>query len=72
MKSCSNYRTIKMMCHEDMGKSSSSEVKRKGDDQQHHGVVLRRSTTDVMLTVRVLMEKYREGQKELHCVFLWI
>lgn len=34
MKSCSNSRGIKMMCHEDMGKSSSSEVKRKGDEQQ--------------------------------------
>ncbi|MCI4395202.1 hypothetical protein PGIGA_G00177740 [Pangasianodon gigas] len=29
-----------------------------------------KSTTDVMFALRMLMEKYREGQKELHCVFL--
>lgn len=28
------------------------------------------STTDVRFVLRVLMEKYREGQKKLHCVFV--
>ena len=31
----------------------------------------RKGTTDAMFALRVLMEKYREGQRELHCVF-WI
>ena len=30
----------------------------------------RKSTTDPLFALRVLMEKYREGQKELHCVFV--
>ena len=30
----------------------------------------RKSTTDAMFALKVLMEKYREGQKELHCVFV--
>lgn len=34
------------------------------NSKQHHGVVLRRSTTDVMFTVRVLMEKHREGRTQ--------
>ena len=28
-----------------------------------------KGTTDVMFALRMLMEIYREGQKELHCVF---
>ena len=29
-----------------------------------------KETTDAMFALRMLMEKYREGQKELHCVFV--
>ena len=29
-----------------------------------------KSTTDALFALRVFMEKYREGQKELHCVFV--
>ena len=29
-----------------------------------------KSPTDALFALRVLMEKYREGQKELHCVFV--
>ena len=29
-----------------------------------------KSTTDALFALRVLMEKYREDQKELHCVFV--
>ena len=29
-----------------------------------------KSTTDALFALRVLMEKYREGQKEIHCVFV--
>lgn len=28
------------------------------------------STTNVMSALRMLVEKYRVGQKELHCVFI--
>ena len=29
-----------------------------------------KGTTDAMFTLTMLMEKYREGQRELHCVFV--
>ncbi|XP_042869772.1 uncharacterized protein LOC122251735 [Penaeus japonicus] len=29
-----------------------------------------RSTSDVMSAMRILIEKYMEGQKELHCIFV--
>ena len=29
-----------------------------------------RGTTDAMFALKMLMEKYREGQKELHCLFV--
>ena len=29
-----------------------------------------RSTTDAIFRLRMMMEKWREGQKELHCVFI--
>lgn len=31
---------------------------------------IRRSTTDAIFALRMVMEKYREGQKPLHCVFV--
>ncbi|KAK3559672.1 hypothetical protein QTP86_013919, partial [Hemibagrus guttatus] len=30
----------------------------------------RKSTTDAIFPLRILMEKYRDGQRELHCVFV--
>ena len=32
--------------------------------------MLRKGTTDAMFALRMLMEKYREGQRELHCIFV--
>ena len=29
-----------------------------------------KGTTDAMFTLTMLIEKYREGQRELHCVFV--
>ena len=29
-----------------------------------------KETTDVMFALRMLMKKYREGQRELYCVFV--
>ena len=29
-----------------------------------------KGTTDAMFSLKMLMEKYREGQRELHCVFV--
>lgn len=34
------------------------------------GFMKKKSTTDVTFALRVLMEKYRKSQKDLHCVFV--
>ena len=38
--------------------------------KQQYGFMPEKGTTDAMFTLRMLMEKYREGQRELHCVFV--
>lgn len=38
--------------------------------EQQYGFMPGKSTTDAMFALRVLLEKYREGQKELHCMFV--
>ena len=38
--------------------------------EQQYGFMPGKRTTDALFALRVLMEKYIEGQKELHCVFV--
>ncbi|KAK3569731.1 hypothetical protein QTP86_004055 [Hemibagrus guttatus] len=38
--------------------------------EQQYGFMPRKSTTDAIFVLRILMEKYRDGQRELHCVFV--
>ncbi len=38
--------------------------------EQQYGFMPGKSTTDAMFALRVLLEKYREDQKKLHCVFV--
>ncbi|KAK3536884.1 hypothetical protein QTP86_027008, partial [Hemibagrus guttatus] len=38
--------------------------------QQQYGFMPRKSTTDAIFALRILMEKYRDGRRELHCVFV--
>ena len=37
---------------------------------QQYGFKAGKSTTDALFALRVLLEMYRQGQKELHCVFV--
>ena len=37
---------------------------------QQYGFMLRKSTMDTIFTLRMLREKFREGQSELHCVIV--
>ena len=34
--------------------------------------MLRKSTTNAIFALRILKEKYREGQKELYCVLVYL
>ena len=38
--------------------------------EQQYGFIPVRSTKDAMFALGMLMEKYREGQSGLHCVFV--
>ena len=38
--------------------------------KQQYGFMPGKGTTNAIFALRMLMEKYREGQRELHCVFV--
>ena len=56
-----------------MGTNHREEIEREGT---HFGPAIRvhfmpgRSTTDAIFALRQLIEKYREGRKSLHCIFI--
>ena len=73
VQSCSNYRGIKLLSHamkicERVVDARLRREVRISDEQ--FGFMPGRSTTEAIFALRMLMEKYREGQKELHCVFI--
>ena len=73
VQSCSNYRGIKLIGHTMKLWERIIERRLRRDltfSNQQYGFMLGKSTTDALFALRVLMEKYREGQKELHCVFV--
>ncbi|KAK3505805.1 hypothetical protein QTP70_019713, partial [Hemibagrus guttatus] len=73
MQSCSNYRGIKLMSHTMKLWERVMEARlRKVVEicEQQYGFMPRKSTTDAIFALRILMEKYRDGQRELHCVFV--
>ncbi|KAK3509633.1 hypothetical protein QTP70_007451 [Hemibagrus guttatus] len=73
VQSCSNYRGIKLMSHTMKLWERIVEARlRKVVEicEQQYGFMPRKSTTDAIFALRILMEKYRDGQRELHCVFV--
>ncbi|KAK3515930.1 hypothetical protein QTP86_004742, partial [Hemibagrus guttatus] len=73
VQSCSNYRGIKLMSHTMKLWERVVEARlRKVVEicEQQYGFMPRKSTTDAIFALRILMEKYRDGQRERHCVFV--
>ncbi|KAK3540283.1 hypothetical protein QTP70_029609, partial [Hemibagrus guttatus] len=73
VQSCSNYRGIKLMSYSMKLWERVVEARlRKVVEicEQQYGFMPRKSTTDAIFALRILMEKYRDGQRELHCVFV--
>ena len=73
VQSCSNYRGIKLISHTMKLWERIIERRLRSDltfSNQQYGFIPGKSTTDALFALRVLMEKYREGQKELLCVFV--
>ena len=73
VQDCSNYRGIKLMSHSMKIWERVVEARLRREvkiSEQQYGFMPGKSTTDAIFGLRILMEKYREGQKELHCVFV--
>ncbi|XP_051780043.1 uncharacterized protein LOC127526921 [Erpetoichthys calabaricus] len=73
VQDCSNYRGIKLMSHSMKLWERVVEAKLRSEvmiSEQQYGFMPRKSTTDAMFALRMLMEKFREGQKWLYCVFV--
>ena len=70
---CGNYRGIKLMSYTMKVWERIIEARlrdRVEISKQQYGFMPGKGTTDAMFALRMLMEKYREGQRELHCVFV--
>ena len=70
---CGNYRGIKLMSHTMKVWERIIEARlrdRVEISKQQYGFMPEKRTTDAMFALRMLMEKYREGQRELHYVFV--
>ena len=57
MKTCKRIRETKLR--------NSVEI-----NKPQYGFMPGKGTTDAMFALRMLIEKYKEGQRELHCVFV--
>ncbi|KAK3559045.1 hypothetical protein QTP86_000049 [Hemibagrus guttatus] len=73
VQSCSNYRGIKLMSHtmklwERVVEARLGKVVKICEQQ--YGFMPRKSITDAIFALRILIEKYMDGQRELHCVFV--
>ena len=70
---CGNYRGIKLMSHTMKVWERIIETRlrdRVEVSKQRYKFMPGKGITDAMFALRMLMEKYREGQRELHCVFV--
>ena len=70
---CGNYRGIKLLCHsmklyERVHENRLRNIVSMSEEQ--FGFVKGKSTTDAIFALRQLQERYREGQQDLHCVFI--
>ena len=72
-QSCGNYKGITLMSDTTKVWERIIEAKLKDRveiSKQQYGFMPAKGTNDVMFALRKLMKKYRDGQRELHCVFV--
>ena len=70
---CGNYRGIKLMSHTIKVWERIIEARLRNRveiSKKQYGFMPGNGTTDAMFALRMLVENYREGQRELHCVFV--
>ena len=73
VQNCNNYRGIKLMNHSMKlwERVVDTRLRREVEIcEQQYGFMRKKGTTDAIFALRMLMEKYREGQRELQlCVY---
>ena len=73
IKECGNYRGIKLMSHtmKLWERVIEARIRKKVTiAEQQFGFMPGRSTTDAIFCLRMLLEKWTEGQKAMHCAFI--
>ena len=73
IKKCGNYRRIKLMSHTTKLWERIIEARIRKEvtiAEQQFGFMPGRSTTDAIFCPRMLLEKWTEGQKAVHCTFI--
>ena len=73
IKKCGNYRGIKLMSHTMKLWERIIEARIRKEvtiAEQQFGFMPGRSTTDAIFCLRMLLEKWTEGQKAVHCAFI--
>ena len=69
VQSCGNYRGIKLMSHTMKLWERVVEARLRTEVsicEQQYGFMPKKRTTDAKFALRMLIEKHREGQRELH------
>ena len=75
IKECGSYREIKLMRHSMKLWERVIEARIRKEvtiAQQQFGFIPGRSTADAIFCLRMLLEKWTEGQKEVHCAFIYL
>ena len=70
---CGSYRGIKLMSHKMKIWERIIETRlrdRVEISKQQYGFMPGKGTTDAMFAIRMLIEKYRKGQRDLRCLFV--
>ena len=73
IKECGNYRGIKLMSHTMKLWERIIEARIRKEvtiAEPQFGFMAGRSTTDAIFCLRMLLEKWTEGQKAVHCAFI--
>ena len=73
IKKCGNYRGIKLMSHTMKLWERIIEARIRKEvtiAEQQFGFMPGRSTTDAIFCLRMLLEKWTEGKKPVHCAFI--
>ena len=73
IKKCGNYRGIKLMSHTMKLWERIIEARIRKEvtiAKQQFGFMPGRSTTDAIFCLRMLLKRWNEGQKAVHCAFV--